>query len=381
MEMEWRGRTFRANPGYELVLLDRLEAAERPSGIARDPDLYGILRPREGQELGRKAVDRETALLFLTLRQPGPLPSYLHGVLGAETARVVARLTADRVLEVERDGSFVSGAAALDPFPADAPGGTGGGPLAALSLAALRHAAGLAVSDPVLLARRLYAYNGLPLTPAWKRRLPSPAAVEDYLGLGPGGPQRTFLERSWVPLAVSEDWLRWSARREDGARPAPGSTAVYKLYVSPLPAVLPRHFGAVLEALSAARAYQFKVGGGAAGLLRTDKIVAYFRSFEQLAEAAGRLQTRLSGIPGQGVPFTAELRAPLLSWGADPPVSAGGPGARSWRSWLADRLARALLEGRASRESEPWRFALRRLEGEGVDVQAWAPRSGLWGRS
>ena len=44
--------------------------------VRKDPDFYGILRPRPGEAaaLGVKSVDRETALLFLTLREPGPLP-------------------------------------------------------------------------------------------------------------------------------------------------------------------------------------------------------------------------------------------------------------------------------------------------------------------
>jgi hypothetical protein len=381
--IDWRGRTFRANPGYELVLLDRLPPEERRElgSLADSPDLYGVLRPRPGSPLGPRAVDRDTALLFLTLAEPGPLPSYLHGALGAEAGRVVARLTADLVLEVERDGAFVSGPAALAPLPARAAGEAGSGApsvLAALSLAALRHAARLAVSDPTLLARRLYVYNGLPLTPDWKRRLPGPAATGDYLGLGPGGAHRGLLERRWGPPRVSRDWLRWDARGPAGARAELGPGAVYKLYLSPLPGVLPQHFGAILAALAAGRASRFKVGAGAAGLLRADKLVAYFGSFEQLAAAAGQLTARLAGMPGQGVPFTAEIAAPLLSWGVDPPRAGASERERSWRAWLTERLARAILAGRAAGSPEPWRFALERLEADGVDAASWAPRDGLW---
>ena len=44
------GATFRANLGYELVLLDRLATHEREllGEAALDPDLYGVLRPRPG---------------------------------------------------------------------------------------------------------------------------------------------------------------------------------------------------------------------------------------------------------------------------------------------------------------------------------------------
>src|SRR5215207_7592756 len=98
-------RGFRANPSFELVLFDRLEPGERETlaELRKDPDFYGILRPRSGQTaaLGVKSVDRETALLFLTLREPGPLPSYMKTMLGDGALRTVARLVADGILEVE----------------------------------------------------------------------------------------------------------------------------------------------------------------------------------------------------------------------------------------------------------------------------------------
>src|ERR1700710_2880108 len=113
------GRPFRANPAYELVLWDRLEPAERASleRLREDPELYGVLRPRREEAvqrgLGLKAVDRETALLFLTLREPGTLPAYVREVLGAAAGRTIGRLVADGVLEIEREGAFVHGAAAF----------------------------------------------------------------------------------------------------------------------------------------------------------------------------------------------------------------------------------------------------------------------------
>src|SRR5579864_7766297 len=75
---------LRANPAFRLVLFDRLPAGQRRqlAGLARDPEHYGVLRPRRGTGLGLKAVDRETALLFLTLARPGPLPGYVRSRLG-----------------------------------------------------------------------------------------------------------------------------------------------------------------------------------------------------------------------------------------------------------------------------------------------------------
>src|SRR6186997_229020 len=109
-------RDFRASPRYELVLFDRLSPGEREAlaELRKDPSFYGVLRPGEASSgLGFKSVDRDTALLFLTLREPGPLPGYVAEMLGAAAPRIVARLVADGVLEIREGDGFVSGAAAL----------------------------------------------------------------------------------------------------------------------------------------------------------------------------------------------------------------------------------------------------------------------------
>ncbi len=405
----WRERRLRANRAFELVLFDRLPVAERQAlaGLARDPEHYGVLRPRPASGLGLKAVDRETALLLLTLARPGPLPAYVRDRLGeAGAAAMVARLVADGVLEVEREpGRFVSGAAA-----AGARAGAGGlasrdlpaaGRLAELSRAALRYGQELAsiegAVDPVSLSQRLYAFHGLPLTPGWRRALPGPAAVRSRLGIAEGGPLRRLLDRHWRELAAAEGepWLQWHPAASRSA--APAAAATYKLYVSLAPAALAEGFGRVLAGLAAVGPPAFKVGATAGGLLRPDKIVAYFVSFERLAEAASALAEGLAGAAAHGVPFTSEIAGGgLLSWGVDPPPGAGlgpawGEGRTSWRQWLTDRLARALIagvagvagvagaSGRAAGETmEPWRFAVERLRLEGIDTDSWTPGGGLW---
>src|SRR4051812_14272049 len=153
------GRELRANPAYELVLWDRLAPEERRAldRLPYDPDFYGILRPRPaeapGAPLGVKAVDRDTALLVFTLREPGPLPSYVRSALGEATGRTIARLIADGILEIERDGEFVCGPAALELGRQAA---AAGGRLAELSVAALRYGQALAIDDPLRLSLRLY---------------------------------------------------------------------------------------------------------------------------------------------------------------------------------------------------------------------------------
>src|SRR3954462_13709702 len=213
------GRTLRANPAYELVLWDRLAPEERRAldRLPHDPDFYGVLRPRppEGSNsaLGVKAVDRDTALLFLTLREPGPLPSYVRSALGEATGRTIARLIADGVLEIEKAGEFVWGPPALEIQEILANGGR----LAELSLAALRYGQALAIDDPLRLSFRLYGYNRRPLTPLWQKLLPGPEAVRAYLGIAAGGAHRKLLDRMWQPSPPSEAWLSWQSRMAETA--------------------------------------------------------------------------------------------------------------------------------------------------------------------
>ncbi len=122
-------------------------------------------------------------------------------------------------------------------------------------------------------------------------------------------------------------------------------------------------------------------------MLRPDKMVAYFSSYEDLMGTAEKLKEELAGCAGQGVPFTAELAGDgLLSWGVDPPAEEHGLpwlGRESWRLWVTNRLAVALIAASTggSANLEPWQFALRRLQLEGVDTRLWTPAGTDWKRS
>src|SRR5262249_37010069 len=151
-------------------------------------------------------------------------------------------------------------------------------------------------------------------------------------------------------------------------RSHPGQAKVYKLYVSPRPEFMPEAFRAVLQELAESPAHHFKIGDDVAGLLRADKLIAYFSNFEALEEAARRIGARLHGCAAQGVPFSAGLGEDgLLSWGIDPPPERGTLSWQerpSWRLWVTNRLATAILAAKKVWRNggpEPWRFALERL--------------------
>jgi hypothetical protein len=379
-----RTATFRANPAYELVLFDRLPAAEQTAlaNLQQDPELYGLLRPR-GPGLSLKSACRETALLFFTLQTPGPLPAYVTTRLGAGGNEAIARLVLDRILEIDCTGTFVSGADAHRLIYAEAAEVTTGGALARLSLEAVRYGQGLDLPDSTQLSSRLYCYNRLPASPAWKRRFPSAEALAEYLEIHPAGRNRPVLQTYWNSPPPAPDNPGWHHCTSAQAGTARIGSRSFKLYVSPHGDHLREAFTATLEVLTAVRAPSFKIGRDLSGVLRPDKLVAYFDRLEAVHEAGERLLRRLEGMPAQGVPFTAALdEAGLLSWGTDPPhgehlLAWQGP---SWRRWITDRLAVALLSAKATAPAtlEPWQFALDRLRLEGIDTTTWTPATTLW---
>jgi hypothetical protein len=386
---------LRSNPKYELVLFDRLppEQREMLKELKKDRDFYGILRPLEESNLGVKSVSQDIALLFLTLQQPGRLPDYVRASLGERSDQEITRLILDGVLAIEQNGHFLSGSAAAemisvrdDEFSASS---VVEGFLERLSLEALHYGQSLGLTDRIALSMRLYSYNRIPLSPFWKRTLPHADAVAEYLGIQSrnGG----LLDREWSKVSqtpAADGWLVWQSRRFSSSASFADRTKIgCKLYISPQTDSLREVFLPIVIVLSHRGVRHFKLGKDASGLLRPDKMVAYFSSYADLLETAEQLKRELAGCPAQGVPFTAELADDgLLSWGIDPPPEKQVLPwlvRESWRLWVTNRLAVALIA--ASTEDtanlEPWQFALRRLQLEGVDTRSWTPTSVSWNRN
>lgn len=349
---------LRASPRFALKRLDDLPAGQRKpfEELTRDPDFEGLLVPlRPAATI--KAAGRDLAQLFRALATPSPV----------DVDDDVIDLVLDGVLEVERGGEFVCGADALDVLCGGATQPGDG-----LSADALRYATDLVETDPDVLSRALYLYNRIPITPFWKSRFPDREAVLAHLGANKDD------------TSATEGWINFHARSRRAYRPG---AAVYKLYVSPRPENIRDAFDAVVRTL-AGRDVDFKIGMDAAGLLRPDKMVAYFGDRAELDEVAAALRARLAGCPAHGVPFTATWNGGLpsagglLSWGLDPPESERALswlGRESWRLWLAQKLGHAMAFAKTeSRTAEPWRFAVERVRRLGVDVATWTPAESLW---
>lgn len=387
------GARFRANPAYEIVLLDRLPYALREEiegHGGKDSDTYGVLLPRLTGGLTPKTICHETALLFYSMAQPGPLPAYVHERLGAECNQAVAELVLDGVLEIaDDDGTFRSGGGAEGlVYHADALE-LGTGSVSDLSREALRYGQLVPVDSSARLANRLYCYNTIPISPRWRARLPSTDAVERFLAMETGTSLRHLLSAHWelfTDPAPTGGWWRWRRLMSRGGPTPSVIDPTYKLYVSPAPEALPQVWPTIVRLLADLGAPAFKIGQDVMGLLRPDKIVVYFASFEDLARLGRELASELADCPAQGTPFTAAIgESGLLSWGMDPPAGNGTPQSsrhQSWRSWVTQRLAVALMAARHEVHGiEPWRFALQRMALEGVDVRTWAPSPRIWTRA
>jgi hypothetical protein len=365
---------YRASPHIELKRLADLPREQRAPflDLKSDPDFYGLFIPKPPLTTNLKSVSRPTAQLFRKLAKPARLTK--------AAAADVVDLVLDGIVEVESEGAFVSGADALPLLapPPDPPAPRDG--VARLSREALLYAQDLETRDPQTLATALYLYNRIPLTPFWKARFATPDAILAHLGANRGALQ-ALLARGWS-ASHRRHWLSWQPKSRRRQRSA---DVTYKLYVSPRPEQIRDAFEVVVRVLARFPGTPFKLGDSAIGLLRPDKMVAYFTTRERLAEVADTLRRELAGCDAHGVPFSAGIDdAGLLSWGVDPPETEHvlqWLGRDSWRIWLGRHLASALSIAKFAQTPnavEPWRFAIERARRLGVDVETWTPSETLW---
>ena len=232
-----------------------------------------------------------------------------------------------------------------------------------LSSRALNFAATLPTTETARIARWLYNYGSLPRGPTIELDFgpgDDPMAV---LGLTLGGVARRKLEATYEATTYP-GWFSFALTSTQVL-----AQAACKLYVSPQPEALATAFPIIAETFAEMEVRSFKVGRGIEGLLRPDKLVAYFDNRSDLDTVADALCERLNGCPAQGVPFTADSGLDgLLSWGIDPPPSTE---ALSWRSWITKRLANEIVKARPSSDIVAVATALSCITSLGVNTARW----------
>lgn len=378
---------FRSNRCYDLVPFDRLSTAYREAyaDLQKDPDFFGILLPKNHTSLGVKSACRNVASLFYSLQEAGPLPHDVKSALKKTGEGSVRELVLDGILEMKWNGAFLSGADA-HPFICESTLSVSAkDPLAELSIAALTYAQNLEINEAVSLSARLYFYNRMPVTPEWKAMFSSTDSILRHVTPS-GGVNQDVLEKHWAKVSKRpshDGWMVWQSRQKRASLSE--STGTYKLYLSPHCEFLQEAFSAMVDVLTEVKVPIFKIGSDVYGMLRPDKMVAYFTNYEELQETAHKIGQKLQGCPAHGVPFTSNLAGDgLLSWGVDPPKEhqqvLGWQERQSWRLWLTNRLATYLLLAKTAHSGhlEPWQFALDRLRMDGVDTENWRPLQTIW---
>src|SRR5262249_40084598 len=130
--------------------------------------------------------------------------------------------------------------------------------------------------------------------------------VARRLGVLEGTESGDRLSKKWTEMPAdpaNAGWRIWRRKHKSKGTPRFG----YKLYVSPRTDALPGAFSAAAETFGETGVQQFKVGRDIYGMLRPDKLVAYFATQQQLCETSERLYARVGGMAAHGVPFTCEL--------------------------------------------------------------------------
>jgi hypothetical protein len=307
----------------------------------------------------------------MSLREAACLPHLLNSLFGSHAGERLRQLILDGVLEVELAGQFVSGPSALGLLGArdSAQPATR---LAHLSRDAISYAAALEQVPVQELATRLYLFNAMPLTPSWRTRLGDDRKFNSFL-FQSNSIQR-FLESNWRREVIADPWLAW--RTDNVAHSLP-----YKLYVSPAPEHLPAIFELAVQAFAKAGCRYFKLGRGAFGVMRPDKLVAYFGSLDPLHQVVESIQGAAMEPTAQGVPFTAPIDSDgLLSWGMDPPrfeQVLAEQQTQSWRQWLTGRIAACVAAAKEA-GTDVHSFVRSRIELDGVDPVTWNPDLAIW---
>ena len=176
---------IRASSAFRLVRLGEFSDEElqllENAGVGGDA--YAVLLPATNTQLLPKAVCSGTAASLEALKSPTRLEAVVSEPARDNMLREFLGLVLDGVLEMEFDGSFVSGFEAYSHLKR-VPGLVSSTDTDPLTQTALRYAQGLALEDAQQFAQRLYLYNSTPLTPRFERFIADHKGT-DYLSRPP----------------------------------------------------------------------------------------------------------------------------------------------------------------------------------------------------
>ncbi len=372
LRMDILKRKYRRSPEYRILRFENLDESLKLKlrDLEADPDFYGILEPVRNKELLIKSINKDTALFLLSLSDPGYIPNYVLNFRKSEIVQQIKSLLLDNILEIEIGGKFLAGTAVVTLLDKEQNRFEPANTICTISYDALRYGQMLDIRNALTLAARIYFYNRIPLSEELKGKFESVVKKAQDLRI----PVDT-----WRRVNSKSKLSGWAYWQNESSKLNRAKDWTYKLYLSPKPERFLETLQIAAEVFFHSRTMSFKTGNDVLGILRPDKIVAYYSSEEDLMEAAELLRGKIKGIEPHGIPFTYQLDdCGLLSCGMDPPVGMNPikwQETESWRLWVANKLAAGLIQAKNERDAElePWQFALNKVEHEGVDVRTWKP--------
>lgn len=351
------------------------------SGLYDEDEVYGIFEPLiSSAHITKKVAYTEVALLYLHLKETNYLPHYLFLSAGEKLNETITQLVLDEILEIECEGSFASGTAAIKIFFGETFFENHIVPnhLSKLSMEAIQYA--LLIKDPDLrsLSQQLYTFNTTPWDANTKSGFYAKHSIKQFLFPDSSIELNNLLSSHWESNNLSEKkyWLSWWKKKSIDNYGISSNKPTFKLYISPAIVDLPKVFEVSVRILSASAVFSFKIGGNVEALLRPDKMVVYFENFVSLMETATLLKKELTGYKTQGVPFTSQIdEQGMLSWGVDPADSdvLSAIEAGSWRMKVTDQLALAILQAQKDKLNlqQAIPFIRAKLLSAGINTESW----------
>jgi hypothetical protein len=346
---DWSGRVLRTCPELALDFGD----AVRPDGTIATAHAAKNIAIAE-----RRLMTHEVVLLT-ALRAPRSMPVNLLTQI-PDCGLVLSQLILDGLIEVRSKDRFLSGVTALK-FLGDESGG-GVEEASAVSALALQYALAVRHLKPSVLAQRLYAFNSLPAV-----RSEAQDHAADFAactGVDVNDPSPHMGGFAWT-LERDSGWLYFRRGASRGGR--------FKVYLCPKSQDIHKVIPTFAEVLGR-NGGVFKMAFPRDFLVRPDKIIAYFPTFQELQQGLSAMVGLTREARVQAVPFSAPVpKMPLLSWGVDPP-SRSMRKARSWRSWLTVQVAECVQGIPAAKTSiEALDHLKAALQLRDIDPVSWLP--------
>lgn len=378
---------FRISPLFRLKEWNELSHQEKEliSELHDEMEVYGVFSPlTPALTFSTKVAYRELAFVYLHLSHNGSLPHYATILPEDSFGNAIAQLVLDQVLEIEWNGKFVRGANATEAlfgknmFDDNQVSDY----LGLLSKQGIEYALHFDNIDMRTIANRLYTYNTQPCDSLVKTIFANESDTRDFVFSVSRKEPGSLLNNEWDLLSDPETdhWLGWTRQSFKNSPLIQKHCSTYKLYISPVVRDMPGVMAIVLPVLSSSDAFHFKIGNGIQGLLRPDKMVAYFENKLSLLAVAEKLKDKLNGFTAQGVPFTAQVDDKgILSWGVDPPTTEvlesveGG----SWRCKVTDLLALGIMQAKTEKLDQQQAINLisSRMMVAGINPFNWMPLS------